>query len=266
MKKFLLVCVILFVLGGVKSYAQYMYGTTGLLQMPTADMQKDKTFMFGGGLLSPQIIPSKEWWGNYHTINYYINVTFFPWLEVGYNCVLVKGKPGIYHWPPQTYGKFVNQDRSFHGRLRVWKEGWWKEWTPQIVVGLNDPTTGSWEGGSSSDDERYNGFFCRYYLAATKHIDFKSVGNLGIHVAYVWNDKEINHLNGPCIGANFQFNLPEGNKWHKVLNGLNLMGEYDSRTINVGASYSIWKDHINIIAEMTECKYFSGGIFFKVHL
>ena len=266
MKKFLLVCLSLFALCSVKSYAQYMYGTTGLLQMPTADMQKDKTFMFGGGLLSPQIIPSKEWWGNYHTINYYINVTFFPWLEVGYNCVLVKGKPGIYHWPPQTYGKFVNQDRSFHGRLRVWKEGWWKEWTPQIVLGLNDPTTGSWEGGSSSDDQRYNGFFCRYYFAATKHIDFKSIGNLGAHVAYVWNDKEINHLNGPCLGANFQFNLPEGNKWHKVLNGLNLMGEYDSRTINVGASYSIWKDHINIIAEMTECKYFSGGIFFKVHL
>lgn len=140
-------------------YAQYMYGTTGLLQMPTAEMQRDKTFMFGGSALSPQIIPSQEWWGNYYTINYYINITIFPWLEVGYDCVLVKAKSGIYHWVPDTYGKFVNQDRSFHGRLRVWKEGWWKSWTPQIVVGLNDPTSGSWEGGSSSDDQRYNGFF-----------------------------------------------------------------------------------------------------------
>ncbi|GFH99682.1 hypothetical protein IMSAGC004_02087 [Bacteroidaceae bacterium] len=99
--------------------AQYMYGTTGLLQMPTAEMQKDKTFMFGVGALSPQIIPSKEWWGDYYTLNYYVNITIFPWLEVGYNCVLVKAKPGIYHWVPSTYGKFVNQDRSFHGRLRV---------------------------------------------------------------------------------------------------------------------------------------------------
>ena len=79
-------------------YAQYMYGTTGLLQMPIAEMQRDKTLMFGGSALSPQIIPSQEWWGNYYTINYYINVTIFPWLEIGYDCVLVKAKPGIYHW------------------------------------------------------------------------------------------------------------------------------------------------------------------------
>ena len=34
-------------------YAQYMYGTTGLLQMPIAEMQHDKTLMFGGSALSP---------------------------------------------------------------------------------------------------------------------------------------------------------------------------------------------------------------------
>ena len=266
MKKFIMLCILLSVFSGQKLLAQYKSGTTGLLQMPTADMQQDKTFLFGGGILSPQIIPSQEWWGNYHTPNYYINITFFPWLEVGYNCVLVKAKPGIYHWVPSTYGKFVNQDRSFHGRLRLWKEGWWKEWTPQIVLGLNDPTSGSWEGGSSSSDHKYNGFFCRYYIAATKHFDFKGVGNLGVHAAYVYNERQDYHLNGPCIGANFQLGLPAESFWKKAANGLNVMAEYDSRTINVGASYSIWKDHINIIAEMTECKYFSGGIFFKVHL
>ncbi len=30
-------------------YAQFTTGTTGLLNMPTAEMQRDKTFMFGGG-------------------------------------------------------------------------------------------------------------------------------------------------------------------------------------------------------------------------
>lgn len=57
----------------------------------TAEMQKDKTFMFGGSVLNPETLPSKEWWGNYYTFNYYLNITIFPWLEVGYNCVLVKG-------------------------------------------------------------------------------------------------------------------------------------------------------------------------------
>ena len=55
-----------------------MYGTTGLLQMPTAEMQKDKTFMCGVGAISPQIISSKEWWGDYYTLNYYVNITIFP--------------------------------------------------------------------------------------------------------------------------------------------------------------------------------------------
>lgn len=246
--------------------AQYMYGTTGLLQMPTAEMQKDKTFMFGVGAISPQIIPSKEWWGDYYTLNYYVNITIFPWLEVGYNCVLVKAKPGIYHWVPSTYGKFVNQDRSFHGRLRVWKESWWKEWTPQVVIGANDPTTGSWEGGASSDDECYNGFFCRYYIVATKHLAFEEYGNLGVHVAYVYNKKDVHHLNGPAIGADFKFSLPQTSFINKAVNNFTLMAEYDSRTINLGAEYSFWKDHINAVIQFNRCRYFSGGLVLKVHL
>ena len=39
--------------------AQFTYGTTGLLHMPTADMQPDKTFMFGGGRLNKQATPSR---------------------------------------------------------------------------------------------------------------------------------------------------------------------------------------------------------------
>lgn len=47
---------------------------------------------------------------------------------------------------------------------------------------------------------------------------------------------------------------------------MNLMAEYDSRTFNVGGTYSIWKDRINLVAELNDGKYFSGGIYFKVCL
>jgi hypothetical protein len=267
--------VLLFLLGNMLvTYGQYMYGTTGLLQMPSADMQRDKIFMIGGSVLAPQIIPSKEWWGNYYTFNYYINITVFPWLEIGYDCVLVKAKLGIYHWVPSTYGKFVNQDRSFHGRLRVWKESWWKDWTPQVVFGLNDPGSGSWEGGASSFDQRTNGFFCRYYVAATKHINFQQYGQLGVHVAYAWKMKRIDELKGRqrnikglCVGMNYQFDLPDNGTWTRsALNGLNLMAEYDSESVNVGFHYSFWKDYINAVVELNRCKYFSGGLVFKIHL
>ena len=260
--KFIIILLITF----ISSNAQTHYGTTGLLHMPTADMNDDKTFMFGSTLMHPNTLPSKEWWGNYHTFNYYLNITIFPWLEIGYTCVLVKGKPGIYHWPEQTWGKFVNQDRSFHGKLRIWKEGWWKEWTPQISIGLNDPTTGSWEGGGSSNNERLNGFFCRYYIAATKHILFKNYGNLGAHFAYVYNKKVVNHLNGFAFGLNYRFNLPTTNSINKIVNGLNIMIDYDTKYSSFGFCYSTWKDRINLYADLYDCKHFSGGIQFKIPL
>ena len=77
MKKKLL-CV-LFLFSSLGAMAQFTYGTTGLLHMPTADMQRDKTFMAGGGFLDKHATPDR--W-SYDTWNYYINITFFPWLEV----------------------------------------------------------------------------------------------------------------------------------------------------------------------------------------
>lgn len=44
------------------------------------------------------------------------------------------------------------------------------------------------------------------------------------------------------------------------------MAEYDARTINIGAEYSFWKDYINVVIEFNRCRYFSGGVVFKVHL
>lgn len=121
----------------VKLFGQHAYGTTGLLFAPTAEMQKDKTVMIGGGMLDRNTYRDGYWNSheeyNPYTYNYYLNITIFPWLEVAYTCTLVKGVPG---WPQQTLGKFVNQDRSFHGRLRLWKEGWWKQSTGTGCPGI----------------------------------------------------------------------------------------------------------------------------------
>ena len=247
-------CLLLALTGSLK--AQYTYGTTGLLHMPTADMQKDKTFMAGGGYLNSHATPER--W-NYNTWNYYINITFFPWFEVAYTCTIFD------EWTRGGKVYMKNQDRSFHGRLRLWKEGWWKKWTPQIVVGVNDLTTGS--GGDYTDmgvEGDGNGYFNRYYIAATKH--FRWNGEWGIHAAYVYNKRNKDKLNGLAFGVNYQFDLPETSFLNKAINGLNLMAEYDSQFINVGARYRIWKDHINIIGELRECKYPSVGMYFKVHL
>ena len=247
---------------------QALYGTSGLLHMPTADMQKDKTVMLGGNVLDKH--PLSTYWNNKnytYTYNYYINVTIFPWLEVAYTCTLVKGVKGNY-WPEQTWGKFRNQDRNFSGRLRLWKEGWWKPWTPQIVLGANDALNNSWTEGSKIEmsSATANGFYSRYYLVVTKHLSMKEVGEWGLHLAYVYNRRKDYPLNGPAIGANFRFSLPQTSFINKAVNNLNLMAEYDSKSINCGFEYSFWKDYINAIVELNRCKYFSGGLVFKIHL
>ena len=89
------------------------------MNLPTADMQRDKTFMAGGNWLNHHATVPR-WW--YDTWNYYINITIFPWLEAGYLCTGHKAVPTDYgnnsgYWVPSTYGKFTNQDRSFHFSL-----------------------------------------------------------------------------------------------------------------------------------------------------
>lgn len=245
---------------GIPAMAQFTYGTTGLLHMPTAEMQRDKTFMLGGSFLHKQATPS-HWY--YNTWNYYLNITFFPWLEVGYTLNLHTAESmGL---GPYGYSGFTNQDRSFHVRLRLWKEGWWKAWTPQIIVGVNDFTTGGSEDYTNMAVEGDgNGYLNRYYVAATKHLSW--YGNWGIHVAYVYNRRNKDKLNGPAIGVDYNFALPATSTLNKVVNGLNLMAEYDSKCINIGAKYTFWKDHINIVTELRKCKYPSVGVYFKVHL
>ena len=101
-----------------------------------------KTFLFGGNYLNTHPLSTHFRSSEVgYTFNYYINITIFPWLEVAYICTLVHADHGSTYFPEQSWGKFTNQDRAFSARLRLWKEGWWKEWTPQIVLGLDDPTS-----------------------------------------------------------------------------------------------------------------------------
>ena len=85
--KFKLFLIVLLVFVPSMLSAQMTYGTTGLLHAPSAEMQRDKTFMIGGNFMNKELTPP-TWY--YHTYNYFLNITFFPWLEVAYKCTLFK--------------------------------------------------------------------------------------------------------------------------------------------------------------------------------
>ena len=268
-RKIRLILVCLIAISSLQSQAQALYGTTGLLHAPTAEMQKDKTFMAGGNVL--HLVPLQYFNSNEikYTFNYYLNITIFPWLEVGYTCTINYAEHGSTYFPEQSWGKYTNQDRAFNARLRLWKEGWWKEWTPQLVLGANDPGSFDNNGGGNINFNQEAGthnYFNRFFLAATKHLFFQNVGELGLHMAYIYSRATGLNYEGPALGVNFRCCLPDTSLGNKILNGLNLMAEYDARTINIGFNYAVWKDRFNLIAELNDGKYLSAGLYFKICL
>ena len=247
---------ILFLFCFINVKAQFTNGVTGLLHMQNAEIQEDATFMFGGNFLNKHNLPNNAWWGH-NTYNYFVNVTLFDRIEIAYICTLVKGKNNGY-WPEQTWGKFTNQDRHFAGKIQLIKEGEWWKYIPAIAIGVNDPTTASQGDGTyyGSVTKDGNGFFNRWYAAITKHFQIP-YGELGVHAAYLYNKRTDYPLNGPAFGINFR---PD---FHR---NLNVIAEYDAKTFNVGATYSLWADHFNLLFELQEGKYISAGLVYKVNL
>jgi len=230
--------------------AQLTYGTTGLLHAPSAEMQRDKTVMLGGNFMNKELTPP-TWY--YHTYNYFLNVTIFPWMEVAYTCTLFKAEAlGL---GPYGYTGFTNQDRYFSLRLRALKEGQFWKYMPAVVVGTSDPYTESGaENGQVSSTEG-NGYFCRFYIAATKHIP---VGKeeIGVHLSYLYNNRKEYKLNGVAAGITYN------PSFHPQLR---LIAEYDSKDFALGATYLLF-NRLHIQMEMQKMKYFTGGLTYKIHL
>lgn len=189
----------------------------------------------------------------YHTYNYFLNVTIFPWMEVAYTCTLFKAEAlGL---GPYGYTGFTNQDRYFSLRLRALKEGQFWKYMPAVVVGTSDPYTESGaENGQVSSTEG-NGYFCRFYIAATKHIP---VGKeeIGVHLSYLYNNRKEYKLNGVAAGITYN------PSFHPQLR---LIAEYDSKDFALGATYLLF-NRLHIQMEMQKMKYFTGGLTYKIHL
>ena len=232
----------------LSTYAQLTYGSTGLLHAPSAEMQRDKTVLIGGNFLNKKLTPS-TWY--YHTYNYYLNVTIFPWMEVAYTCTLFTAEAlGL---KPYGYSGFTNQDRYFSLRLRALKEGQFWEYMPAVVVGTSDPFTSV---NSELSPTEGNGYFCRFYIAATKHIPIINNEEIGVHLSYLYNKRKDDKLNGLAMGVTYN------PSFHPQLR---LIAEYDSKDFALGATYLLF-DRLHIQVEMQRMQYFSGGLTYKIHL
>jgi hypothetical protein len=219
-------------------------------------MQRDGTFMIGGNFLNKYNVPNMVRWDNNFTYNYYVNITFFHFLKVSYICTLFRALHNG-TLPESYWGDFTNQDRHFAARFQLVKESEYFNFMPSLVLGVNDPTTTAYADITDlAVTGNGNGFFNRWYVAATKHFQLP-YGELGVHATYLYNKRTDYPLNGPAIGVNF---CPA------IHQNLNLIVEYDAKTVNVEATYSLWADHFNLMMELQEGKYFSAGLVYKVNL
>ena len=92
--------------------AQFLDGTTGLLQMPTAVMNREGTFMITTNYLNQHTLSPRNW--DYNTFGYGFNVALWDRVEVAYTCVLMHGT-SYYDTQPDVPAHWVNQDRHFLG-------------------------------------------------------------------------------------------------------------------------------------------------------
>lgn len=252
--------------------AQPLRGTTGLLHAPTAEMQQSGTFMFGGNVLALEPLHFLYTNEISHTFNYFFNITLFSWLEVGYVCTLNYAEHGSGYFPEYVWGTYSNQDRSFYVRVRPIREGQWFSWMPAIVVGLDDPMSHAQYGGGEitiTDLTMSDNHFTRYYIAMTKHFQIPRIGRLGVNLSWcdiygagsqtVKKMVMFEHIQRPALGVNLVLDGLD-DRW-RFLHGLNLIAEYDARTVNVGFQYSLFNDKLNFVFELNSFKYVSAGVF-----
>ena len=250
---FLLFSLILF--ASVVSAQQYL-GMSGLIHVPSADMNKEGEARIGGHFLNRELLPDEAFFfrgSKYHSTTHYLSITPFSWMELACTCTLMKGYKNAENL--EDYG-FYHKDRYFSIKLQPIKEVKGK-WWPSIAIGSNDPVTTSDKKNRTDLPERNrNQIFSNYYIAATKHIDWKQ-HNFGFHLAYrhwkrIYNSKWNGLVGGITFQPSFQQNL-------------RLMAEYTGEDVNVGFDWKLWK-HLLIQSSLQNGKYFSGGLCFCVDL
>ena len=248
----------LLLVAGVSAHAQFLDSTTGLLQMPTAVMNREGTFMITTNYINQHALSPVKW-PDYNTFGYGFDVTLWNRVEVAYVCVLMHGI-NYYDDQPDVPVYWKNQDRHFAAKLLLLREGdFGKEWLPAVAIGVSDPTTGKGDY-LSGVNEKGNGYFNRYYAVATKHFQ-TNWGEVGAHVGYQFNRRVDIPINAPCAGIDWKPVWIQS-KWLS----LDLIAEYDSRTFNLGFIASLWDDHIEAMFDLQALKWVSFGLRFKMHL
>lgn len=243
------------------AHAQFADCSTGLLQMPTAEMQQDGTFMITNNFLNKHSLPTSGW--GYNTFQYGFAISFWGRIEMGYVCTIFND-----HWKGRQSRSgvwMVNQDRHFTGRVLLLREGDGFDWMPALVFGMSDPTTASGDREYLSPDDvngTGNGYFNRKFFVLTKHFQ-TTWGEIGAHIGYQFNRRADYRINAPCAGINWK---PVWLQGRGVFDDLSCIAEFDSRAVNVGFIASVFDNRFETMFELQNFQWINFGLRYKLRL
>jgi len=214
--------------------SQTLLGTTGWLNIPTAEMQEDGTFFAGGSFINKNYIAN---YGSseYNLATYYFNLTFLPFLEINFGNMRVM----------DNIENNGTVDRRFSFRFRPLRE---RKYIPAVVIGAHDIYT-------SVGKENGNQYFSSLYIVLTKHFALNKsefAATLGYGIDAFKNNRYIGFFGGVSFSPGFY-------------RPLSFIVNYDAKEFNVGATV-LFFNHLAIDAVLTDFQYFSAGIAYKVYL
>jgi len=240
--------IILFFFAVFSSKAQNLGGLTGLLNTPSAHMQKDGTMMLGAHFLDRSIgdySAFRHIKSEFDALALFGTVTFLPFVEGEFRYTFMLG-----HQRNSYFG-----DRMMSVKVRL-LNGDNRKW-PTVSLGFEDFVSLA----AFIIDASSPSFFASNYVVASKKVQpFKHLfldftvgyGYSLSHALMKLSPKRLQHdgLFGG-VELRLQENSPFG-----------LMFEYDSRYWNAGFRLLILK-HIQLLASMNENRGFSGGFTYK---
>ena len=247
MKKFLSLLLLL-LLPMANSYiiAQQYTGMTGLLQVPSAEMDTIVNFRLGVHAIPTDMMPDgiRFEGEKYASSNWYVSAMPLKWLEVGYSFTLMKYRKNLDKESDEI--GFYSKDRYFSLHLRLLNEG--RYW-PSVVIGGNDVI-----GQRDGDSESF--YFRNFYLATSKHLDLP-FGVVGGHLTYrKWTRSYNSRWDGVVGGITLR---------PSIYSPLRAIAEYDGDGINIGADCMLFR-YVLLQASLIKCRYLSVGGAIRIEL
>jgi hypothetical protein len=247
MKKFLSLLLLL-LLPMANSYiiAQQYAGMTGLLHVPSAEMDTIVNFRLGVHAIPTDMMPDgiRFEGEKYASSNWYVSAMPLKWLEVGYSVTLMKFRKNLDKESDEI--GFYSKDRYFSLHLRLLNEG--RYW-PSVVIGGNDVI-----GQRDGDSESF--YFRNFYLATSKHLDLP-FGVVGGHLTYrKWTRSYNSRWDGVVGGITLR---------PSIYSPLRAIAEYDGDGINIGADCMLFR-YVLLQASLIKCRYLSVGGAIRIEL